>query len=79
MADTVKEIKTLPLSGTENGKIEIAVIEEPYGTGSAAVASVGIFLDGNNNEPDWKVHIPADNIDEVVSALQEAKEQLERA
>jgi hypothetical protein len=76
MAHTVKEIKTLPLSGTENGKIEVAVIGEPYGAGSAPVASVGIFLDGNNAEPDWKVHLPKEDIDGVIAALQEAKAQL---
>ena len=73
MAHTVKEIRTMPLSGTENGKIEVAVIEEPYGAGTAPVASVGIFLDGNNSEPDWKVHIPKEDIDGVIAALQEAK------
>jgi len=76
MAHSVKEIKTLPLSGTKNGKIEVAVIEEPYGAGSASVASVGIFLDGGNDEPDWKVHLPKENIDEVIAALQEAKGQM---
>jgi hypothetical protein len=76
MAHSIKEIKTMPLSGTENGKIEIAVIEEPYGAGSASVASVGIFLDGSNSEPDWKVHLPKENIDGVIEALREAKAQI---
>jgi len=76
MAHTVKEIKTLPLSGTENGKIEVAVIEEPYGEGTAPVVSVGIFLDGKNADPDWKVHLPKEDIDGVIAALEEAKAQL---
>ena len=76
MAHTIYEIKTLPLSGTENGKIEVAVIEEPYGDGTAPVASVGVFLDGNNAEPDWKVHLPKADIDGVIAALQEAKSRL---
>ena len=76
MAHTVKEIKILPLSGTENGKIEVAVIEEPYGEGTAPVASVGIFLDGKNADPDWKVHLPKEDIDGVIAALEEAKAQL---
>ncbi|WP_457605269.1 hypothetical protein [Nitratifractor sp.] len=76
MSDKVTEIETMPLAGTKNGKIEVAVIEEPYGAGSAPVASVGIFLDGSNDEPDWKVHLPKENIDGVVAALQKAAEKL---
>ncbi len=76
MADTIKEIATIPLASTENGKIEVAVIDEPYGAGSAPVASVGIFLDGSNDEPDWKVHIPKENISDVIAALQKAAEAL---
>jgi len=76
MAGDIKEIETLPLSSTENGKIEVAIIKEPYGEGSEAVASIGIFLDGSNSEPDWKVHIPKADIDSVISALQKAKEEL---
>jgi len=76
MSGKVKEIATLPLSSAEKGKIEVAVIEEPYGAGSEAVASVGIFLDGGNEEPDWKVHIPKADIEAVITALQKAKEVL---
>ncbi len=76
MSHTAKEVTTIPLSGTKNGIIEVAIIEEPYGEGSASVASVGVFLDKENSEPDWKVHIPKDNIDAVVEALQKAKESL---
>ncbi len=76
MADTIKEIATMPLASSKNGKIEVAVIDEPYGAGSAPVASVGIFLDGSNDEPDWKVHIPKENIADVIAALQKAAEAL---
>jgi hypothetical protein len=76
MAEKFKEIATLPLSSVEKGKIEVAVIEEPYGAGSEPVASIGIFLDGSNEEPDWKVHIPKENIDGVIEALKKAKEVL---
>jgi len=76
MAHTFKEIETMPLAGTENGKIEVAVIEEPYGAGSDPVASIGIFLNGSNEEPDWKVHIPKASIDGVIEALHKAKESL---
>jgi hypothetical protein len=72
----MEEIKEFALSGTENGKIEVAIIKEPYGEGSAPVASVGIFLDSSNAEPDWKVHIPKEDIDKVIEALKEAKAKL---
>ena len=65
--------KTIPLSGTKNGVISVTKIEEPYGTGSGTVASIGISLAGNADEPEWKVHIPLDNLDEVIQALSELK------
>ena len=61
--------KTIALSGTKKGVISVAKIDEPYGAGSGTVASVGISLAGNANEPEWKVHIPLDNLDEVIAAL----------
>ena len=76
MANNVKEIKEFKLSNTENGKIEVAIISEPYGDKTETVASIGVFLDSSNGEPDWKVHIPKDNIDEVIEALKEAKASL---
>lgn len=65
--------KTIALSGTKNGIISITKIEEPYGEGSATVASIGISLSGNAAEPEWKVHIPLENVDEVIEALQQVK------
>jgi hypothetical protein len=64
---------TIALSGTKKGIISVTKIDEPYGAGSATVASIGISLAGNANEPEWKVHIPLDNLDEVIKALQELK------
>lgn len=69
--------KTIALSGTKNGVISVSKIDEPYGKKSASVASVGISLAGNANEPEWKVHIPLDNLDEVIEALQGLKESTE--
>ena len=65
--------KTISLSGTKNGVISVTKLDEPYGVGSATVASVGISLAGDANEPEWKVHIPLDNLDEVIKALQDLK------
>jgi len=61
---------TLPLEGTKNGVISISKIEEPYGAGSNTVASIGISLAGNAEEPEWKVHLPLGNLDAVIEALQ---------
>ena len=63
----------IPLSGTKSGVISVTKIEEPYGKGSGTVASVGISLAGNASEPEWKVHIPLDNLDEVIKALSNLK------
>jgi hypothetical protein len=70
------EITTMDLAGTDNGKITVSVISEPYGEGSESVASIGIALQSSADEPDWKVHLPKANIDAVIEALQKAKEQL---
>ena len=65
--------KTIALSGTKNGVISVTKIEEPYGKNSATVASIGISLAGNSEEPEWKVHLPMDNLDEVITALQDLR------
>ena len=64
---------TLPLEGTKNGVISISKIEEPYGAGSNTVASIGISLAGNADDPEWKVHLPLGNLDAVIEALQKLK------
>ncbi len=73
MSGKTTEIAQMNLSGTDNGKITVTTIEEPYGAGSESVASIGIALQANAEEPDWKVHIPKANIDAVIEALQKAK------
>ncbi len=76
MSGTVNNIDEMTLSGTKDGKISITTVTEPYGTKSESVASIGISLQANATEPDWKVHIPKANIDAVIAALQEAKKSL---
>ena len=61
--------KVINLSGTKKGVISVTKIEKPYGEDSATVASIGISLTGNAEEPGWKVHIPMTNLDEVIEAL----------
>jgi len=63
----------IPLSGTKKGVISVTKVDEPYGKGSATVASIGISLVGNAEEPEWKVHLPMDNLDAVIEALQALK------
>jgi len=67
-----KLIQEFPLANTKEGIITISHIDEPYGEGSKPVVSLGISLNGEN--VDWKAHIPYENIDDVISALQKAKE-----
>ncbi len=67
------EIKTIPLDGTKNGVISVTKIDEPYGAGSGTVASVGVSLSGDETNPEWKVHIPMANLDDVIAALQALK------
>ncbi|SHO80565.1 hypothetical protein MNB_SV-15-84 [hydrothermal vent metagenome] len=72
----MKEIAKMKLDGTKNGKITVSIVEEPYGKNSASVASIGVSLQESSNEPDWKVHLPKANIDDVIDALQKAKAEL---
>lgn len=65
--------KTIELNGTEKGVISITKILDPYGDNTGVVASIGVSLAGKSDEPDWKVHIPMDNLDEVIEALQALK------
>ncbi len=69
-------IKEIPLASTDDGAITVATVKEPYGKNSSPVVSLGIWLSKTSEEPDWKVHIPAENLDQVIEALQEAKREL---
>lgn len=65
--------KTIALDGTKTGVISVTKIEEPYGKGSGTVASIGISLSGDAENPEWKVHLPLANLDDVISALESLK------
>jgi len=65
--------KTIALDGTKNGVISVTKIEEPYGKDSGTVASIGISLSGDAETPEWKVHLPMNNLDDVIAALQALK------
>lgn len=64
---------TIALDGTKNGVISVTKIDEPYGAGSNTVASIGISLSGDAENPEWKVHLPLNNLDDVIDALKELK------
>jgi hypothetical protein len=66
------ELEQIPLAGTKNGIISIAKVTEPYGLGSNDVVSIGIALNGEDVE--WKTHIPFENLQSVIDALNKAKE-----
>jgi len=68
-------LKTIPLANTKEGIITISHIEEPYGEDSKPVVSIGISLNGEEKKPDWKAHIPYENVNDVIEALKEAKEK----
>jgi hypothetical protein len=71
MSKHVEVEKELSLSGTKNGTIRIGEVVEPYGKDSESVVSIAISLSGK--EPDWKVHIPYGNLEDVISALESMK------
>ncbi|MEA3513536.1 MAG: hypothetical protein U9R37_08020 [Campylobacterota bacterium] len=66
-----KQIDTIPLNGTKNGEITIVNITDPYGDNTGEVTSIGITLVGDDVE--WKVHIPKDNLDQLIESLKKAK------
>lgn len=75
MATQTTEITTFDLAGTKNGTIGVANVSEPYGEGSHDIVSIGISLKGDSANPDWKAHIPYENIDQLIAALQEAQKR----
>ena len=61
----------IKLANTKKGFISIQSLKEPYGKDTETVASISISLNGSDIQ--WKVHIPMDNLDEVISSLQNLK------
>lgn len=63
---------TIPLATSKTGTITLTKLVDPYGANSGEVISVGVSLN-DGATPDWKVHIPAANIDAVIEALKSLK------
>ena len=70
MNSAVEISKEIPGKVTKKGRIAVSKVVAPYGEGSDSVASIGISLSGDAKNPEWKVHIPLGNIDDVIAALQ---------
>ena len=66
-----KVIQTIGLASLEGGKIILTRMEHPYGETSHPVVGIAVSLNGE--EANWTVHIPYENIDELITALQAAK------
>jgi len=59
----------IDLHGTKNGGISITKIEQPYGPKSSPVVSIGIFMDKEADKPEYKSHIPVENLEELIEEL----------
>lgn len=65
-----KIYKSIPLNGSENGSLDFAIIEEPYGVDSQAVVSICASISDTQS---WKIHLPLNQIKAVRKALKESK------
>ncbi|EAH4571727.1 hypothetical protein CAMP5118_02370 [Campylobacter sp. LMG 7929] len=65
-----KIFKTIELHGSKSGEISLCNLSNPYGVGSNDVLSIGVALKKENGI-DWKVHIPYENLKDLILALQE--------
>lgn len=59
----------IDLHGTKKGGISITKIEKPYGEKSSQVVSIGIYMNKESEKPDFKSHIPVENLEEVIEEL----------
>lgn len=67
----MEETKIIPLANTKKGRIILQHIDKPYGEKSNPVISIGIDLSGSK-DPEWKTHLPYENLEEVITNLQVA-------
>lgn len=75
MSHDAKLFKVISLASSKSGIITLSHVNEPYGAGSHSVVSIGISLKGDESNPEWRTHIPYENIDELIEGLKEAKER----
>lgn len=78
MAKTSELIQTIKLSSSKSGTISVAHLARPYGENSDPVASIGVSLEGDTDNPEWQVHIPYHDINALIAALKEAQAKNEK-
>ena len=59
----------IDLHGTKKGGISLEKIDQPYGPNSTPVVSIGIYMDKSKDKPDYKSHIPIENLEAVIEEL----------
>ncbi|WP_297439897.1 hypothetical protein [Sulfurimonas sp.] len=74
MPKSALPIATISLPNSRYGEISIAHIEQPYGDFSSPVVSIAISMEGDDDH-DWKVHLPYEKLDEVIKALEIARDK----
>lgn len=79
MSGKIRVLNTFALAETKKGTIAVSHMDEPYGTGSFPVVSIGISLKGDENNPDWKAHIPYENLDELIESLKTAQSNFNKS
>ncbi len=79
MSGKIRVLNTFALAETKKGTITVSHMDEPYGTGSFPVVSIGISLKGDENNPDWKAHIPYENLDELIESLKTAQSNFNKS
>ena len=66
---------TIPYKDRPNASIVVTRLEEPYGKQTEPVVSIGCTLKNDINNPTWKVHIPENILDEVLSAIKQVSDR----
>jgi hypothetical protein len=66
----MKKLNSIKLNSAPKGEITLWDYEHPYGDKSEPVVVIGVSLK-EGEMPEWKVHIPYANLDELIKKLQE--------
>lgn len=69
-----KIVETIKLHTAKNGAIKVAHIDHPYGKFSSPIISIGVLLSNSETKnPEWKIHVPYENLHNLIKALQKAE------
>jgi hypothetical protein len=61
----------IPYKDRPRAYILVTKLDEPYGSESKSVVSIGCTLKGEIYDPSWKVHVPLELVPDLITALQE--------